>query len=63
MVAVTKEGLPLKEKTLAKKQLKEQKRLEQPESWKNKPLHGQFLYQTEEGLGMMLPGIGLEREI
>ena len=48
MVAVAKEGLPLKEKTLAQKQLKEQKRLERAEGWKNKPLHGQFLRQTEE---------------
>ena len=48
MVAVAKEGLPLKEKTLTQKQLKEQKGLERAESWKNKPLHGQFLRQTEE---------------
>ena len=45
MVAVAKEGLPLQEKTLAQKQLKEQKRLERAEGW-NKPLHGQFLHQT-----------------
>ena len=43
-----KEGLPLKEKTLAQKQLKEQKRLERAEGLKNKLLHGQFLCQTEE---------------
>ena len=61
MVAVAKEGLPLKEKTLAQKQLKEQERLERAEGWKNKSLQGQFLRQTEEGL--ILPGIGLEREI
>ena len=30
------------------KQLKEQKELERGEGWKNKPLHGQFLRQTEE---------------
>ena len=48
MLAVTKEGLPLKEKTLTQKQLKEQKELERAEGWKNKPLHGQFLRQTEE---------------
>ena len=48
MVAVAKEGLQLQEKTLAQKQLKEQKRLEWAEGWKNKPLHGQFLHQTEE---------------
>ena len=48
MDAVAKEGLPLKEKTLTQKQLKEQKRLERAEGWKNKPLHGQFLCQTEE---------------
>ena len=48
MVAVAKEGLPLKEKTLTQKQLKEQKELERAEGWKNKPLHGQFLSQTEE---------------
>ena len=40
MVAVAKEGLPLKETTLTQKQLKEQKRLELSEGWKNKPLHG-----------------------
>ena len=45
MVVAAKEGLPLKEKTLAQKQLKEQKRLERAEGW-NKPLHGQFLHQT-----------------
>ena len=43
MVAVVKEGLPLKEKTLTQKQLKEP-----AEGWKNKPLHGQFLRQTGE---------------
>ena len=48
MVAVAKEGLPLKERTLTQKQLKEQKELERAEGWKNKPLHGQFLRQTEE---------------
>ena len=48
MVAVAKEGLPLKEKTLTQKELKEQKELEREESWKKKPLHGQFLRQTEE---------------
>ena len=48
IVAVAKEGLPLKEKTLTQKQLKEQKELERAEGWKNKPLHGQFLCQTEE---------------
>ena len=48
MVAVAKEGLPLKEKTLTQKQLKEQKELERAEGWKSKPLHGQFLHQTEE---------------
>ena len=48
MVAVAKERLPLKEKTLTQKQLKEQKELERAEGWKNKPLRGQFLRQTEE---------------
>ena len=48
MVAVAKEGLPVKEKTLTQRQLKEQKELERAEGWKNKPLHGQFLRQTEE---------------
>ena len=48
MVAVAKERLPLKEKTLTQKQLKQQKELERAEGWKNKPLHGQFLRQTEE---------------
>ena len=48
MVAVAKERLPLKEKTLAQKQLKEKKRLERTEGWKNKPLHGQFLRQADE---------------
>ena len=48
MVAVAKEGLPLKEKTLTQKQLKEQKELEREEGWKKKPLHDQFLRQTEE---------------
>ena len=48
MVAVAKEGLPLKEKTLNQKQMKEQKELERAEGWKNKPLRGQFLRQTEE---------------
>ena len=48
MVAVAKKGLPLKEKTLTQKQLKEQKELERAEDWRNKPLHGQFLRQTEE---------------
>ena len=48
MVALVKKGLPLKEKTLTQKQLKEQKELERAEGWKNKPLHGQFLRQTEE---------------
>ena len=47
MVAVAKEGLPLKEKTLTQKQLKEQKELERAEGWKHKHLHGQFLRQTE----------------
>ena len=41
MVAVAKEGQ-------TQKQLKEQKGLERAEGWKNKPLHGQFLRQTEE---------------
>ena len=35
-------------KTLTQKQLKELKELERAEGWKNKPLHGQFLRQTEE---------------
>ena len=48
MVAVAKEGLALKEKTLTQKQLKEQKELERAEGWKNKPLYGQFLRQTED---------------
>ena len=48
MVSVAKEGLPLKEKTLTQKQLKEQKELERVEGWKYKPLHGKFLRQTEE---------------
>ena len=48
MVAVAKEELPLKEKTQTQKQLKEQKELERAEGWKTKPLHGQFLRQTEE---------------
>ena len=48
MVAVAEEELPLKEKTLTQKHLKDQKRWERAEGWKNKPLHGQFLRQTEE---------------
>ena len=48
MVAVAKEGLALKEKTLTQKQLKEQKELERAEGWKDKPLYGQVLRQTEE---------------
>ena len=39
MVAVEKKGLPLKEKTLTQKQLKEQKELERAEGWKNKLLY------------------------
>ena len=35
-------------KTLTQKQLKELKELERAEGWKNKPLHDQFLRQTEE---------------
>ena len=38
----------VKEKTLTQKQLKEQKDLERAEGWKNKPLHDQFLRQTEK---------------
>ena len=35
-------------KTLTQNQLKEQKGFERAEGWKKKPLHGQFLRQTEE---------------
>ena len=62
-VLFAKEGLPLKEKTLTQKQLKEQKELERAEGWKNKPLHGQFLRQTEEIRDDSTSGIGLERGI
>ena len=35
-------------KTLTQKRLKKQEILVRAEGWKNKPLHGQFLRQTEE---------------
>ena len=61
MAIVAKEGLPLKEKTLTQKQLKEQKELERAEGRKNKPLYGQSLRAKQRRLGMMLPGIGFGR--
>ena len=48
MVAIAKEGLPLNEKILTQKQLKEKKELKRAEGWRNRPLNGHFLRQTEE---------------
>ena len=48
LLAVMNEGLPMKGKTENSKQLKERKKVERAQWWKNKPLHGQFLRQTED---------------
>ena len=51
LVSVKNEGLPMNEEAETPKQLKERKKSDRLEGWKNKPLHGQFLRQAHDVTG------------
>ena len=67
LVSVKNEGLPMNEEAETPKQLKERKKSDRLEGWKNKPLHGQFPRQAHDVTGKVswdwLNKSGLKNEI